>query len=641
MTEYDDEHEPESNLDAFNKDPIKRALRYGCVLPAVMLVRALGTKCKSILTDPALCVVLVVKADDWVAPFASAARALGRWNCLVEGNAQLKTREKVVSEGLSRLAIGERLIAIYPETTPVPRELSLAADHVIELKAIRPIDVSKAIRLVTGGRARGVAKAMPADLELGTAIMAIRSGSTPAMCVRRLGAEAPPDELDPFVRDAPPLDDLHGYGEAMLWAQRLAADIKAWKAGELNFSAIQRNAVLAGIPGTGKSTFVRSIARTTGLPLISTSLGQMFSSSAGYLDSIVKQIDQLFAEARSKRDACIVFIDELEAFPDRGRLSGREASWWTPVVNHLLTVLDGALSNTSDGLVVIGATNHPDRLDPALLRNGRMDRVIWIDLPDEEALVGIYRQHLGGDLQDADLEPAAAAAVGSTGAMAAGHVKGARARARGQGEELAVRHLMDEICPPSDLKDADLWRACIHEAGHAIVCFVLEVAAVKSISVTGGAGGIAGKMVSEPRKGKIMDERSMREQVAQILAGRAAEEVLLGSISGGSGGGEHSDLAKASNIIAAAHLSLGLRGALVHVAHADEALSAARRYPALLQAIETDLQEQYEAAKQLVVENAAAVEMLAERLRADRVVTGKGLRAMLEGMDKPEEAPHA
>lgn len=637
----DDEYVPESDLTHFNKDPMLKAVRHGRALPAVMLKRALGRRWKRFLSDPALCVIITVKADTWVTPFVGAARLLGGWQHLIEGNAPPRTRDKLISEGLERLPAGDRLIAVFPAATPIPRELGIAADYVIELVDILPADISRAIRMITGGRVRGIGRAMPADLDLGTAIGAIRSGSTPAACLRRLAAKAPPEPVDPFVRDAPPLDALHGYGEAMEWAERLVHDLGAWKAGQLDFSAVQRNAVLAGVPGTGKSTFVRSLSKTTGLPLISTSLGQMFSSSAGYLDSIVKAIDQLFAEARSKRTGCIVFIDELEAFPDRARLNGREASWWTPVVNHLLTVLDGALSNTSDGLVVLGATNHPDRLDSALVRSGRMDRVIWINLPDEEALAGIYRQHLGTDLPGVDLKAPATAALGSTGATVAGHVKGARARARSQGRQITLQDLMDEICPPSNLRDDDLWRACVHEAGHAIACVKLEVAAVKSVAVVGGATGVGGKMVSKADGRAILDERNVQARVTQILAGRAAEEVLLGSISGGSGGGDDSDLARASSILAAAHLSLGLGSALVHLAGPDEALPAARRYPGLVQVIETDLRARYEDAKDLVGQHAEAVRMLAHRLRVERVVTGDALVAMLNDMDASGRKVHA
>jgi hypothetical protein len=163
---------------------------------------------------------------------------------------------------------------------------------------------------------------------------------------------------------------MHGMGEAMAWANRLLADLERWRAGEIPFEAIERHVVLASEPGLGKTTFARSLAKSARLPLVATSVGAWFSSSAGYLDSVVKAIDGAFARAAASAPA-ILFLDELDALPSREALGPREGSWWTPVIGHMLTTLDGAISGVAGRLIIVGATNYAQKLDPALIRPGR------------------------------------------------------------------------------------------------------------------------------------------------------------------------------------------------------------------------------------------------------------------------------
>nr|WP_314256805.1 AAA family ATPase [uncultured Devosia sp.] len=612
-------------------DPISRAVRMGRALPAMVLKRALGKYWNRFYKEEAVCVIILVKSATWVAPFMGAARSMANWQAFIDGDSTPGAMRRAIGEAMQRLSTGDRVIAVFPSTTPVPSNLRMAADIVVEIDGIEAIDIVRAVRLVTKTsiRAKDIRST---EIDMIAAMGAIRSGSTASACLRRLNAPSRPAETDRLVGAAPPIEALHGYGPAMDWAKRLVSDLHRWRAAELDFSAIQRNAILAGLPGTGKSTFVRSLAKSTGLPLITSSVGKMFSSSAGYLDSIIKQLDMLFEEARRAGPACIVFLDELEAFPDRSRLDSRHSSWWTPVVTHMLTLLDGALSTATDRLIVVGATNHPDRLDSALTRPGRMDRVIWIDLPDEIALAGIYRQHLGTDLQDEDLSGIAVFAVGSTGAEAAGHVKGARVRARNTGRAISLQDLIDEICPPSTLSAEEIWRTCVHESGHALAAHVLGTANVMSVAVTGGDDGTAGRVIYQPTASRLTDPEVNRNAVVQMLAGRAAEEVLLGSISSGAGGGWASDLAKASKQIASAHVSLGLRGSLVHLAEPEDALLVARRSPVLMQSIDAELHELYQKAKELVERHSSALLALAEKLRSQRIVSGAEVTEMLEDL---------
>src|SRR5690606_1407279 len=138
-----------------------------------------------------------------------------------------------------------------------------------------------------------------------------------------------------------------------------------------------------------KTTFAKSLAKSTGLPLTATSVGEWFSNSAGHLDSVIKEVDRIFQSALSAAPS-ILFLDEIDAIPDRRTLDARGRDWWLPVVTHILTKLDGVTSGGVGNLIVMGATNHPERIDPALIRPGRLSKVIEIGLPSPDDLKGIY-----------------------------------------------------------------------------------------------------------------------------------------------------------------------------------------------------------------------------------------------------------
>jgi SpoVK/Ycf46/Vps4 family AAA+-type ATPase len=227
----------------------------------------------------------------------------------------------------------------------------------------------------------------------------------------------------------PLLQDLHGYGEAKKWGLDLIGDLIAYRKGRLPFASLSARVVLASEPGLGKTSFVRSLARSANLPLVASSVASWFTASSGRLDGVLRAIDKVFQEARAKAPA-ILFFDEIDALPSHTDLDDRSRSYWLPVVTHMLTLLDSAVSSENDNLVIIAATNHADALDPALVRPGRLDRIIKIERPDADAIAGILRQHLGNDLPDYDLAPIAELANGATGAELMGLVKRARALAR-------------------------------------------------------------------------------------------------------------------------------------------------------------------------------------------------------------------
>ena len=634
---YNDGDDEQDDLPIKREDkdraPEAVARRYGHVLPFVMLQRALGPSYEAFFDGPSTFAVVKVANPEWVKHFKACCTLIASWREVQDGSGSERSREQGQTDAVKAIAKGDRVLVVHwDQKPPLPPNVLATADVVVELDSIDVEDLRAAIKLATGRRPARLRAENLRGLDLVAATAAIRTGSTAAECVRRLKAACAPANVAPAIADAPPIESLHGYGEAKEWAERLIADVERWRRGEVDLQAVQRNAVLAGPPGVGKSSFVRSLAKSAGLPLITTTMGTLFATTSGYLDSVIKGIDALFASALAAGPSAIVLIDEIDGIPSRTDLNDRHASWWTPVINHFLTSLDSSLSGPSSRLIVIGATNHPQRLDPALVRPGRLDRIIWVDMPDTEALTGILRQHLGQDLIGVPLTAVVDLLVGFTGAEVAGSVKGARARARNAGRAMAVEDLLAEICPPPTMNESDLWRACLHEAGHVVAAIRLGTARIRSVAIMGGSGGVAGRVTLDRPTSVISTPEDHRNRVVQLLAGRAAEQVLLSSISTGSGGDASSDLGKATAIIAASHFSYGFGGSLVHFATPDEALAAARRSPQMMQHLHREMQSLYDQAVRLVQEHAQAVELLARHLRTEFVIDGRRAREIVASL---------
>jgi len=194
------------------------------------------------------------------------------------------------------------------------------------------------------------------------------------------------------------VEKLAGYGAARDWALALKADLQLWREGRLDWSEMSTRLLLAGPPGTGKTTFARALANSLQLKLLATSVGTWLEP--GYLGEVLRRMSAAFAEAEANAP-CILFIDEIDGIGRRAHGSagiGRRHydDYWVSLVNRALELLDGV--SRSQGVIVVGATNNPDAIDPALLRSGRLETRIDIPLPDVDALVGILRHHLAGDL---------------------------------------------------------------------------------------------------------------------------------------------------------------------------------------------------------------------------------------------------
>ncbi|SMC56752.1 ATP-dependent Zn proteases [Fulvimarina manganoxydans] len=365
----------------------------------------------------------------------------------------------------------------------------------------------------------------------------------------RRGSGAKIDILRPT---SPRVEDLAGYGEAAAWASDLVADIAAYRAGEIAWSEVDTGALLVGPPGTGKTLFAAALAASCDLPMISSSFGQWAAAGASYQSDTIRAMRQTF-EAAAANIPLLLFIDEIDSLPRRG-MSARHDDYWRPIVNTLLECVDGTLR--TEGIVVIAACNDADGLDPALLRSGRLDRRFEIGLPDAQALARIFAHH-APDLPAAAIEPVATALAGTaSGADVARYAREAKRLARHAKRPIAGSDILQVAMPPETRSAAVVWRTAIHEAGHAMAYLATgRVPLAMSIISSGGAGGyVEGPrdVVTEQRLGDL------ESMVLPMLAGRAAEDVILGEASAGAVG----DLERATTVLSAVEGGLGLGGYL-------------------------------------------------------------------------------
>ncbi|WP_182084434.1 AAA family ATPase [Aureimonas sp. ME7] len=418
------------------------------------------------------------------------------------------------------------------------------------------------------------------------------------------------------------LEDLPGMGEAQRWGLALAADLVEYRAGSLPWSDIENGMLLHGPPGTGKTLFAKALAGSCGVPLHSHSVAAW--QSRGHLGDLLKAMRAAFAEA-GKTAPCVLFVDELDSVGSRDEPLGDHASYQRQVVNGLLECLDGAAQR--DGVVVIGATNKPAVIDPAVLRPGRLGRHIEIRLPDIGGRVGILKHHLRGELPKADLTMLADEVGEVSGAALAQLVREARAAARRERRPLSEADLWAAVPRGVHLSTEAFRRLCLHEAGHVVVG--MELATLAGIVPVGATVRRRMRHGNEHRtefrivEGFDATRESFEANVVVLLAGLAAEETILGSRGVGSGGTADADLVRATQLVAQSEFAMGFGERLhsVPTATATEAASRAGGDPIVGERIELVLSRCLREAKLIIERRRDEVERFASMLSETARVT--------------------
>ena len=387
------------------------------------------------------------------------------------------------------------------------------------------------------------------------------------------GGEADAAAQDDPVRDVPDLRlaDLHGLGTAGGLLRRLVDDVADWRDGHLDWSDVGASVLLSGPPGCGKTSAAAAVAGEIGGPVVDMTYTKM--QAAGHLGQALRALDGAMETART-RAPCVALIDEVDDLSDRGGYGGNpnshNARYMRTVVNAYLT----RLTQLADmpGVVVLLATNHPHLVDPALIRAGRVDHHLRIDLPDRAALGAILLGALG-DHTSPGLTEACAwsgaldALTGASGAdatkLARDAIAAARARMRRKrtgktgrrsgaaGAPTRLTVTQDDLAAAVSTARSDwavppdLHRLAIHEAGHIVAAHALGRPMPSRAWV-----GPQGAGVTAPVE-RTYTAATARAELAALLAGMEAERLILGTVSSGAGaGGAESDLAKATTMAA-------------------------------------------------------------------------------------------
>jgi cell division protease FtsH len=302
---------------------------------------------------------------------------------------------------------------------------------------------------------------------------------------------------------------------------------------------VPRGVLLMGPPGTGKTLLARALAGEAGVPFFSISGSEFIEVFVGVGASRVRN---LFAQAK-KHAPCIMFIDELDAVGrTRGTGLGGGHDEREQTLNQILAEMDGFQPHES--VIVLAATNRPDVLDPALLRPGRFDRHVTLDLPDRKDRAAILVVHTRKVplAPDVDLGRIAGTTPGFSGADLRNLVnEAAMLAAREQRDAVMMRHLdeaRDKVILGATrslvIQPEERHRLAVHEAGHAVVAYFLPQAdPLYKVSIVPRGRALGGTQQLPEQERHTLPEEYLRARLAVMLGGRTAERELLGSVSSG------------------------------------------------------------------------------------------------------------
>lgn len=516
------------------------------------------------------------------------------------------------------------VVVLIQHDAELPGELVVALDRVVDVAPMHARHLVAAAKSVV---------AIDVSIELARELvqyparlvfLSLRPGRPLDDVLRRLQANVveafnPPKKPPGWE---PQVEELEGYGAAKDWAFELIADLADYREERIPWSDVASAILLAGPTGTGKTLFAQALARSCGAHFIATSTAVW--QSKGHLGDMLKAMRGSFQEA-VRSGPTVLLIDEIDAIGDRGEFRGHNADYNVQVVNALLELLDG--SEGREGVIVVATTNHPHKIDPALKRPGRLDREVVLERPDGAARAKMLELHLRSNITAKDLHEAAIATSGYSGADLAQAARDAKRAARRKGRDVEIADLMALLPPVTAITGDERWEACLHEAGHAIVGLELCVGELDMIVVAKEVGHRDTRVGHvqwrrEPRRSR--GRQTYLNEIAMMLGGMAAEQIMLGDIQDGSGGVEGSDLQRASDVATRMLASLGLGALQFYDLSSSSDLEELRREdPALRRRVEKLLASELDRAIDIVQRRTGDLELIAEQVFEDGVVSGK------------------
>ena len=416
-------------------------------------------------------------------------------------------------------------------------------------------------------------------------------------------------------------------------------------------ATMPKGALLVGPPGTGKTLLAKAVAGEAEVPFFSISGSEFVEMFVGMGAAKVRD---LFKQANEKAP-CIVFIDEIDTIGkkrDSAGVGGNDEREQT--LNQLLTEMDGF--DGSKGVVILAATNRPETLDPALLRPGRFDRRIPVELPDLEGREAILKVHakkvkLGDNV---DFHAIARAAAGASGAELANMVNEAALRAVRNGRTYVIQEDLEESIEVviagyqkknAVLSDKEKLIVAYHETGHALVAALQSHSApVTKITIIPRTSGALGyTMQVEERDQYLLSKEELENKIATYAGGRAAEELIFGSITTGAS----NDIEQMTKLARAMITRYGMSDEFGMMAletvngqylGGDTSLACAAETAAIVdEKAKTLLKKEYEKAMDLLKNNKQKLHELAKYLYEKETITGDEFMQILNAQDLTQE----
>ncbi len=409
-------------------------------------------------------------------------------------------------------------------------------------------------------------------------------------------------------------------------------------------ATMPKGILLVGPPGTGKTMLAKAVAGESNVPFFSISGSEFVEMFVGMGASKVRS---LFKDAKEKAP-CIVFIDEIDAIGGKrnaGNFGGNDEREQT--LNQLLTEMDGFEGN--NGIVVLAATNRPENLDPALLRPGRFDRRVPVELPDLQGREDILKVHAKKVKTEPgiDYNVVARMASGASGAELANIINEAALRAvREKRNAVSQKDLEESIevviagyqKKNAILTDKEKLVVAYHEVGHALVAALqTHSAPVQKITIIPRTSGALGyTMQVEEGNHPLYTKSELENRIATLTGGRAAEEVEFGQVTTGAS----NDIEQATKIARAMITRYGMSDEFDMVAMetvnnkylgGDASLACSDGTASTIdQKVVALVKQQHEKAKQLLTEHKADLDRIAQFLYQKETITGEEFMEILE-----------